>query len=200
MKELDRSMVGIDTQLLIHAYRENHATPEEEANHAKASALIRTLIRNRIQICISAITVAEYLTGIPQDRHAARVNDLSETYLIATFNMRASVIAASMVAYAKTIVSGDRQVVMADTKIVASLLANNCRRFETMDEKLAKIAQHAGMQVNSVPVQLELPLVDSVSVKREIDAILERAGEGILSIHSDPPKSEPPRLGLRPPT
>ncbi len=160
MKSHDRSMVGIDSMILIHAYREQFATDDLKEWNVRAKSLLDKLFKLEILVCISTITVGEFLAGIPEAEHTSMVNHFNETFTVAPYNLRAAMIAARLVPVAKLLVSGDRPVLFADTKIIGSLIAQGCKRVETFDNKFSKIATPHFRKVNQMQEQPNLPGIE----------------------------------------
>ena len=67
MNSHDRSMVGIDSMILMHAYREKFGTNELKEWHLRAKTLLDKLFKLEILVCISTVTVGEFLAGIVVD-------------------------------------------------------------------------------------------------------------------------------------
>ena len=118
MRSHDRSMIAIDSMILMHAYRDKFATAELKDWHRKSRALLNQLFKDEVVVCVSTISICEFLVGIPESEHTSMVNHFNETFTVAPFNLRAAIIAATLVPNAKKLISGDRTVVYADTKII----------------------------------------------------------------------------------
>lgn len=156
----NRSMLGIDTMILIHAYRSVFTTDQQKQDHEKCKAILKQLLKDNVAVCISTISVCEFMVKIPLSDRASMLNHLEDSFTIAPFNVRAAMIAACLVEDAKQLgngQSGDRPILLADSKIIATLEAHGCGRIETFDQRFAKLAQKRFKHVNSLQIQPNLP-------------------------------------------
>ena len=97
-------MLGIDSMILMHAYRKTFATEALKEWNRRSKVLLKTLRKDEVIVCISTISVCEFLAGIPESEHTSMVNHFNETFTVAPFNMRAAMIAATLVPSAKKLV------------------------------------------------------------------------------------------------
>lgn len=152
--------VGIDSVLLCHAYRDKNLNDQCKLNQKRARGTIRAVKDAKLKPCISIISVAEFLVRVPAEMKTQMLTMLSEEFMIVPFNKHAAVIASGLVDDAKRLVDNtrpnDRAVLFGDTKILASLLAFGCNRFETMDEKFTTLARKICGDVNTFSPQPEL--------------------------------------------
>ncbi len=150
-------LVAIDTQILIFSLRLPTGDAEQDDLMCRSKRLMRDMLKAETRVMISMITLSEYLVKIPQAQKMQVAQDLASSYEIALFNIRAAVLAADLVPFGKQLVDGDRDVIMADTKIIASIAAAKCPRVYTHDtgSKFAQICHHAGLEVRGLPAQSE---------------------------------------------
>ncbi|MFO0383278.1 MAG: type II toxin-antitoxin system VapC family toxin [Pirellula sp.] len=161
MSSIDTSPVGIDSQLLMHANREKFNDEHERANHAHAKSLLTQLFRNRVQVCLSIISVSEFLFPYDDTQKIKEIANLEKAFSIVPFNNRAAILASSIARESKELIDGtrpnDRALVLADAKILASLIVHGCKRIESLDKKFIAIATRRGCLVNTIPFQRLLP-------------------------------------------
>ncbi|MCY2977449.1 MAG: PIN domain-containing protein [Planctomycetota bacterium] len=170
MKYPDKSMLAIETNILMHAYREKFENDEQRDWHRRAHALLKQLARDEVTVCVSVISVSEYLVGIAESDRPRVATQLAETFTIAPFNIRAGIIAAGLVKTAKSMLTGvryERPVLFADTKIIGSLVAHGCTRCETFDEGFAKLAATVMKKVNQLQIQPDLPGIIMPEAKKK---------------------------------
>lgn len=140
---------GIDTNVLIHALVDpNEKVTGQKAMLVKRSKwLLRELVSERCEIYVSIISLAEYLVRVSEDRHDQTIQAMETQFRIAPFNFRAARECSVLVTEAKRILRsdgsrqvGERSILMADSKIIASLVAANVDRIYTHDRKAMEIA------------------------------------------------------------
>ncbi len=151
--------VAIDTQILIYSLKQETGDPDEDDFTLRSKELIRDLLKADSRIVMSMITLAEFLVKTPEPRRFQTAQQLGANYELVPFGIRAAVIASGLVPFGKQLVSGDRDVIMADTKIIASIAAAGCQHIYTHDlgSKFSQISAHAGLQVHGLPSQMLLP-------------------------------------------
>ena len=154
--------VGIDTNILIYALQDptklkKADRKQGERNRRYAERLFRRLHSEKRRIMISVITVAEYLVKVPEAQHSDMIRAFEDEFTIAPFNRQAASFAARIVASTKESkkavrVTGGRPVIMADTKIVASLIAADAREIFFGDAGAVKIAKRF-TKASSLPTE-----------------------------------------------
>ncbi len=160
MTEGPKHPAAIDTQILIFALRTKFKDDDQKQLAARSRELLKMLHDTSTPIVLSLISVGEYLVGVEERRRAMVGQELVERFRIAPYNLRAAVVAAGLVPEAKKLVDGDRQLLMADCKIVGSIVTYPCKVFYTHDAKLRKLAEPV-LNVHGLPPQLSLDLGDA---------------------------------------
>ena len=163
-------LVGFDTMMLIYAFRDKPCSVEGAKHTRLAKSLVQELTISGSRICISIITVAEYLVKVEASRRHQMLQFFEKQFEIAPFNLQAAQITADLVPFAKTLVNLDRPVVMADTKIAGSLIARRCPVIYTADEKFKKIAlshPRCPLMRDCGGVQLHLDFAETSAVNDE---------------------------------
>ena len=59
-------MIAIETNILMHAYREKFENDEQRKWHSIALALLKQLAHDEVTVCVSVISVSEYLVGVAE--------------------------------------------------------------------------------------------------------------------------------------
>ncbi len=133
-------------------------TAEDIDRAKKATWLLDYLMGQKAIIQLSYVSVAEYLVKVPVAKHAAAIKKLETRFRLAPFNLEAASIAADIVNHSKqsTVVvrrEGDRPCLMADTKILASLIASGMQTFYANDERIRTLAQsyRSTLHVDGLP-------------------------------------------------
>ena len=115
MKINSRSIVGLDTQVLIWAFCERDQPDIADLINCSKS-IFKFLKKQEARIVISTVTVAEYLVGIDVREHVRTIKILEKHFTIAPFNTRAAMTCAPLFLPSKTLVNEDytRKVLSAD--------------------------------------------------------------------------------------
>jgi len=144
--------VAIDTQILIYSLREKFETEEQKSDSANAQTLMASVLSAGSRICISAITVAEYLVGVEQINRNSTLLQLTSSFDVAAFNTRSAAIAADLFPSMKQASNANRKIFSADSKIVSTIIAHNCRLMYTNDGDLSKL-EHPEIEIRLLPKQ-----------------------------------------------
>ena len=151
----DATPVGIDTNIVIYAQKSesDFRKIKDMDQRREVRTLSRCSVRllTRLQdsghpIFLSAISLGEYLVRVEPDVHVTVTRELSKLLTVVDFNQRAASIAAGMVDCSKELNSSmrlkiDRPVLMADIKIIASLVAANVKTIYFNDMGACKIGK-----------------------------------------------------------
>lgn len=135
--------VGIDSDILIHAYHQTKNDQDDISERARR--LLDWLFDQKRPVYLSVISIGEFLVKVPIGKHARTIQKLEERFRIAPFNLKAASLAADLVSKSKNNpaivrVDGDRPCLMADIKIVASLLATgSVRQIYGNDDRMISI-------------------------------------------------------------
>lgn len=153
-------VVGIDTQILIHAYRTSFKSTEEQVIASRSRRLLADILQSESMICISSITLGEFLAGVNANVVTKTANEIQKNFQIAQYNTHAAIVNAQLTPFIKPLASGDRKVLSADSKILASIIAASCNQFFTFDAKFLKLAQ-ASKLIRAFPLP-EADLLDGL--------------------------------------
>ncbi len=150
-------IVGIDSNILIYAFA-SPGLPSDQDLMERAGWLLDALFDQKATVCVSVVSIAEYLVKIPLSQHSQMIRKLESRFTIAPFNLRAASVAADLVAKSKnnahvTRRDGDRPCLMADTKIAASLFAAGIRELYANDSRILDLAKISGLSVQGLLLQ-----------------------------------------------
>ena len=146
--------VGIDTNILIYAeksesqLRSISIRAERDQARIFSTYSLRLLARLRDEghpLLLSSVSLGEYLVPVKPALHAEVIREVAKLFTIVDYNQRAASLAARIVAETprtgRTMrENGGRPVVMADTKLIASLIAGGARTIYFNDRRAKNIA------------------------------------------------------------
>lgn len=129
--------IGIDTNILIYeslnekkllAIDDKEQRNEKVLQHRRARRLLRRCHEEKRPVMLSIISVGEYLVKVENSQRDEMAKRLDRRFVIAPYNRQAAIFAARIVESTKNPkkavrIVGGRPVVMADAKIIASLIA-----------------------------------------------------------------------------
>jgi len=129
-------------------------------------AFLRYLQREKIRIMVPTPVVFEYLVPFDQTERAKQLEVMERLFIMPSFDIKASLIAADLMGGKKAIDSaqqqgGRRQEIRIDAQIVAIALANGAEKIISHDPHVKTIAQNR-IPVEKVPIieeqaEMELP-------------------------------------------
>lgn len=154
-KPLSKRPVGIDTDILIQAYRRGsdfrmYHDPNERKQQQRfaicADGLITSLRRDERPIYLSVITLAEFLHKVPTRNHVQVTQDLERVFTIIEFNRQSASKAAEIAearfkAARKRSPEKTRVAIKADIKIIANLIASGVEEIYFHDDNAMNIAK-----------------------------------------------------------
>lgn len=137
------AMIGIDSMVLIYAGivpSANSAVDKE----LRISAKMLLHMHQADAIVLPTIAISELLVPVDISRHGLLIAKLSEMFICRAFDLHAASIAADLWAKHKRLPPNDqykqRQVLRADSMIVASAKAAGADVFYTHDKKFRALA------------------------------------------------------------
>jgi predicted nucleic acid-binding protein len=153
--------VGIDSQILIYAgivpSKHRNVDPKtaehlKEPRYRARRLLDQILAKETIVLPMVAIT--EILVPVPEHKKGAVINVLSKRFICPPFEMQAAVIASDLWRRYKELPAdeqyGDRDVMRADTMIVATAKAVGATAFYSHDRKCRAMAALV-MEARKIP-------------------------------------------------
>lgn len=141
-------MIAIDSMLLVYA-QWVPAKPGDVAADIVELRIRSKLLLNKYAkeddppIILPLVALSELLIPVSIDQHPSLIAKLSERFMLAPFDLPATAIAANLWTQARTkatVTYGSRQVLRADTMIIASAKSAGAREFYTNDENCRKLA------------------------------------------------------------
>lgn len=136
-----RRRVGIDTNIMIYSLAESNKASKDEAFLIKQSRRILSALRGRRDyICVSAISIAEYLVKIDKTDHEEVMRSLGKLFVIFPFNLKAVSLTAEIRAGQRPSGAEQRLRISSDIKILASMKSEHVDVFYTHDTNLLKLA------------------------------------------------------------
>jgi predicted nucleic acid-binding protein len=155
MTESNKSPVGIDTNILIYATRSQSQllAITDVAKRDECRKLSRYAIRliDRLRneekpILLSTISLGEYLVKVKASDHSRVTKELESLFSIVGYSQKAASKAAEMAACTSlpkraAREQGDRMVVAADTKIMASLIAAGATTIYLNDKRACQLGK-----------------------------------------------------------
>ncbi len=155
-------IVAIDTNVLILGVARREEQQHREL-HDRARILFRTLEEQRVRVVISAVTVAEFLAGVPTANHSSLLGVLTKRFMCATLDVQAAAIAADIWQRHRKLPAQQqisRQLLKADSLIIASLKSANAELIYSHDSRLRKLAGLVGMDARDLPTHHENMFID----------------------------------------
>lgn len=156
-------MICFDTGPLIWGVQgQAHAGQEQFVERTKR--YIRSLSREKKTIMIPAPVVAEYLIGIPTEKHVQHQELIEKLFYVPSFDLKAARIAAEIEndkALMTAIRNGeqlDRQRLRVDVQILATAITNNADMVISNDPHMPTLAgaRIKVVEVPEVAEQIEL--------------------------------------------
>lgn len=166
----------IDNHLLIWGIRE-HADPGQEEMIPRTKHFFEQCKKDKIQIVVPSVVLAELLTAIDTKHHLMVNNLINSAFFVLPFDSISSVAFARLwrerqesgaIEKLKSEAGAKRQELKADCMIVASSLAHKVDAIYSHDETLRKFSN------GTVPV-LEIP---KMPAQQPLELIVGGAGEG----------------------
>ena len=159
-------IVGLDTMILIWGFCGNPSPRDIEHQREmkrRARILLVDLSKRQDTIVVSAITVAELLVKIPKQDHGKFIATLQDYFYCPSYELPTCSHAADINSrYLDSIrqsggaaVHGGRDLIKADTLIVASALSAGAEVFYSHDDRCRKIATMAGIVAKDLPSHSE---------------------------------------------
>lgn len=133
------SLVCFDTNFVIWGVK-RQATSGQEDNIRKVGYLLKQLEKQRAQILVPSIVLAEALAPLPSTQYAAFVQMMERMFVIAPFDSRSAVQFARLWQTRLKDTAFTRAEMKADYQIAAIALANGCNTLYTGDEGSCKFA------------------------------------------------------------
>jgi len=134
--------VAIDTGVLIWSRRD--AETEKQREMRRQCRLLMTALNDiGAQIVLSTVGLAEFLAGIPQDKHSAVLRALADRFEFVPFDANASAIAAHLWNVARGLPKHEqleRRVLKADVLIIATAKIAGANQFFTLEPRCRKLA------------------------------------------------------------
>lgn len=154
--------VALDTPVLVWALpwpSKTKATQDEVVMRQRARLLLRDLVKVDAKIIVPSIVASEYLIGVPADKRGQVLSEISSRFFCASFDILASEWAAKLWHQARALPKEEqpqqRQVIRADTMIVASAKVAGAKHFYSHDAFCRKVAEYAGMAARDLPTHPE---------------------------------------------
>ena len=138
--------VGLDTNILIYAFS-NPKSDDEKALAKSSKRLLESLEERKCRICISIISIAEYLAKVEVSRHTSFIQRIESRYQISGFSLHAASQTARIFGLAKKPAKAgrtkaDRVCLAADCKIIGSLFADRVVEVYTNDKEFMELASN----------------------------------------------------------
>lgn len=141
-------LLCIDTNVMIWGILQNGKTEKERHMIQKASAFFKNSFEEGKLFAISIITFAEFMAGIPKDDRDLYTEIIYKNFILLPYNLNAALRSADIFydhhSERKTSYRGERGIMCADIKILATILAAQKDyqkiKFITEDTKFRKLA------------------------------------------------------------
>ena len=152
------SLVCFDTQIIIWGVKKQ-ATPGQEPNIDKAEFLIEQCEKDKIQVMLPSIVVAELLCAIDPSQYSAFNQIMQSRFMIIPFDMIAAAYFGKMWQERKKIESKkiegiSRAEMKADLMIIATALSRKAECIYSEDGPLTRFAQDF-IEVRPLPVSMK---------------------------------------------
>jgi predicted nucleic acid-binding protein len=144
--------VTLDTNFLIWGVR-GESSPGQEHLIPIAQAIISKLKASDDRVVLTAIVVAEYLSGTPEDKFDAEFAEIHKSFQVLPFDAKAAKIAAKLWQSRHKLIQSigkSRNVIKADIQLVATARAHDVNRVYSGD---ADVLSYAG-SLHMVPVEI----------------------------------------------
>lgn len=144
-------IVAIDTQTLIFAVS-REGTPEQLQ---RAEWLFEELEAENAQVLVPTIVVAEYLVPVEKRYHAATIEAIHRRFLVKPFDVECASLAAELFNIGKPLrksnVHMGREVLRADTLIIATARVHKAKVLYSDDDTCRKLANHV-IEARPLPI------------------------------------------------
>lgn len=145
-------LVTIDTMTLIWGIQRKG--PKELLTRTKW--LFQQLEDHNAQVIVPSVALSEFLVPVATKSKSAIAQRMADRFIVAPFDLPAALIAAKLFGNSKknlpdTPPAGTRNILKADTMIVATAAAHGATQFFSHDGKCRKLATAAGMTANDLP-------------------------------------------------
>ena len=148
-------LVAVDCMTLIWGVRKQG--PKEWLERAKI--LFDDFERQKSQIIVPSIVVAEYLTAVEESKRKDVASAIGLRFIIAPFDIKCTALAANLFWEGKQgrkMGSPDaRKCLRADSMIIATARTHGAKRFYSHDKDCRSLAQKAGMEPWNLPTHKE---------------------------------------------
>lgn len=152
-------LICLDTQILIWGIKQQ-CTPGQEAKIETAKAFIKQCYQDNVQVMVPSIVVAEFLIPIPVEKHNSILINLSNSFMIPSFDNACASIFAEIWNSKKNIKEEfknggvTREKFKADCLILAVAIKNKADCIYSYDDGLVKIAK-GYIKVKEMPTYVE---------------------------------------------
>lgn len=141
-------LVGVDSMTLVWGIRKQG--PSEMLERARL--LFHQLDRDKRQIVVPAIVVAEYLSHVDEKYHAEQIELMRSTFVMPPFDVRAASLAARLFQIGQSGRGNKgeadaRKCLRADSLIVATAKMVGAKSFYSHDKNCRSMAEKAHMAV-----------------------------------------------------
>lgn len=144
-------IVAVDTMILVWGIRK--AGDEDQIKHA--AWLFQELDDTNAQVIVPSVALAEYLVPFDPKKHADVVAPLAKRFIIAPFDVKCAALAARLFVEGKEdremSVENARNLLKADSLIIATAAVNGARLFYSEDEQCRKLAERANLTAKALP-------------------------------------------------
>jgi predicted nucleic acid-binding protein len=144
-------IVGIDTQTLVWAVR-RQGLPEQLE---RAKWLFEELGAEQAQVLVPTVVVSEYLIPADKRSHASIIEAINRRFLVKPYDVECASLAAELFKIGKPLrpagVPMGREVLRADTMIIATAKVHKAKTFYSNDADCRKLASHV-MDARDLPL------------------------------------------------
>jgi len=147
-------IVAIDTHTLVWAVRQQGSALELD----RAKWLFEQLQTENAQVLIPSVVLAEYLVPADRKQHPGIIEAINRRFLIKPFDVECASLAAELFKIGKpqrpSGVPMGREVLKADTLIIATAKVHRAKVFYTDDANCRKLAQS---EIDARPLPINSP-------------------------------------------
>jgi predicted nucleic acid-binding protein len=146
-------IVALDTMVMAWGIRQ---VAPSGASDRVAEILLTELEEDRATIIVPNVVVAELLAAIPIAEHGRFVAELQNRFFMPTFDLRASVLAASLWQNHRKLPQEEqieRACLKSDVLIIATAKVAGATYYYTDDKKAKKLANLAGLNGMDLPLK-----------------------------------------------
>jgi predicted nucleic acid-binding protein len=151
--------VALDTMVMIWGIKQvapAHSSPRVADMQRRASILLSELEEDEATIIVPNIVVAELLLAVPSADHGKFVAELQNRFFMPTFDLRATVVAASLWQAHRKLPPGEqieRTTLKSDVMIIATAKVAGATKFYSNDDKARKLANLARLDGVDLPLR-----------------------------------------------